>query len=140
MGKKRPVRHARIAKKPLDPIEEFGQPFRIEPRREIAPGQASPQLVIVLLKRAFRLRALRQNAEIVFIDERSEGGATSKKSALCAGPSGMNPVSNAPSMASGSLIAFATSPLDSASPMVALVPSHRAQFAFPGWRANLLRG
>jgi hypothetical protein len=30
--------NARIAEKALNPIEESGQPFRIEPRRQIAPG------------------------------------------------------------------------------------------------------
>jgi hypothetical protein len=70
--KKRPVRHAHIAEKALDPIEESGQPFRIEPRREIAPGEARAQLVVVLpLDRAFWLRPLRQNAEIIFIDDGS---------------------------------------------------------------------
>jgi hypothetical protein len=74
--KQRPVRHAGIAEEALDPIEESTQPFRIEPRREIAPGEARPQLVIVLpLNRAFLLRPLRQNTEILFIDERSGGNA-----------------------------------------------------------------
>jgi hypothetical protein len=74
--KKRPVRHAHIAEKALDPIEESGQPFRIEPRREIAPGEARAQLVIVLaLQRSFRRCSLRQNAEIILIDERSDGNA-----------------------------------------------------------------
>ena len=74
--KQRPVRHARIAKEALDLIEESSQPFRVEPRREIAPGKARAEPVIVLaLQRACRRRPLRQNAEIIFIDERSEGGA-----------------------------------------------------------------
>ena len=30
---------ARIAKEPLDPIEEFGQAFRIEPCREMPPAR-----------------------------------------------------------------------------------------------------
>ena len=74
--KQRPVRHAFIAEKPLDPVEESGQPFRIEPCREIAPGEARAQLVIVLpLDRPFRQRPLRQKPEIIFINEWSEGNA-----------------------------------------------------------------
>jgi hypothetical protein len=58
MCKQRSVRHTFIAEEALNPIEESGQRFRIEPRRELAPGEARPQPVIVLpLKRAFRLRA-----------------------------------------------------------------------------------
>ena len=72
---------ARIAKEPLDPIEEFGQPFRIEPCREIAPGKARAQRVIILpLKRSFRRRPLRKNAELIFINERS--GENAKTSDL----------------------------------------------------------
>jgi hypothetical protein len=68
MRKQSPVRHAGIAKKPLDPIEERRQPFRIKPSREIVTGKARAQPVIVLpLKRAFRLRPLRQNAKIILI-------------------------------------------------------------------------
>jgi hypothetical protein len=74
--KQRSVRHAGIAKKPLDSIEESGQPFGIKPRREIAPGEARAQLVIVLsLNRPFRRASLRQNTEIILIDERIGGDA-----------------------------------------------------------------
>ncbi len=40
MRKQRPIHHAGIAKKPLDPIKESGQPFRVKPRREIAAFEA----------------------------------------------------------------------------------------------------
>ena len=66
----RPVRHAHITEKPLDPVEECGQPFRIEPRRKVASGEARAQFVIVLpLDRSFRCRSLRQDAEIISIHE-----------------------------------------------------------------------
>jgi hypothetical protein len=110
--KQRPVRHARIAKKALDPIQEFAQPFRIEPRREIAPGEARAELVIVLaLQRPFRRCPLRQYAQIIFINERSCGDAKPDDhiEQCPPGPSGRSLASHPTNVPSGSAIALAAS-------------------------------
>jgi hypothetical protein len=41
---------AGVAKKPLDPVEESGQPFGIEARREIAPGKILKRAPLKLAK------------------------------------------------------------------------------------------
>src|ERR1700730_3030754 len=51
MRKQRPVRHAHIAKKTLDPVEEFGQPFLIESYRQIAPSEARARMDLVALEK-----------------------------------------------------------------------------------------
>jgi hypothetical protein len=46
MGKQSPVRHARVAKKAIDPVEEDLQPFFIEARGHIVANKPRPQPII----------------------------------------------------------------------------------------------
>jgi hypothetical protein len=71
MPKQRPVRHAGVAKKFFDPIEENAEPIGVEPRRAIAFGEAFAQPIIGLpLEGRFALVPGSENAAIAPIQER----------------------------------------------------------------------